>query len=412
MRSGGIVGAFRVPSGTGDHRWVIAGSFGERGTDATWRTPSGGIKLSRDGPGGTFLARLCDVVPGVTLQGSACDGGREGEGAVRGGVRISIRSRLKLQGSYGRSGGREILTSDLYESPVVSSVHSRVARSDLDAEVRLPLGVLASGWLRNDRSRVGRGVGRDGIDAIRPEGSRNQSEITLLHGDVRRLLIRRMNGDLDIAARAFRDGQQYGLLNYARGLIRSTLIGFESCPPFSGGSRWLFDIEHARVSGAVRAEIEGWPFLDGLLTFLGTRRVFKGTAAMEWVGAHAGWERSFGRTRSRAGIEWFGGRGNYRIKSWRPSFLVFGQSDVRDDRRTFDRAMLGLVSFGLTREIGSVQIGADIRQAVYGRITSSGAASTDGDAGSPGSGGHIGDSGGRNWPGGTEAALRVTIGER
>ncbi|HWR82975.1 MAG TPA: hypothetical protein VN285_06715 [Candidatus Deferrimicrobium sp.] len=102
---------------------------------------------------------------------------------------------------------------------------------------------------------------------------------------------------------------------------------------------WRFYSGHAE--GEIKGVMESWPFVAGLLRFLGERRHFVGEGSAEWQYASTGgpvWEyRGF---HVRVAADYLHFLPDFVYATWRPKLFGFGIDDLRSDRLEITRADL------------------------------------------------------------------------
>lgn len=102
-----------------------------------------------------------------------------------------------------------------------------------------------------------------------------------------------------------------------------------------------FGLASGQAEGEVKGSIEAWPFLDGLLRFLGERRHFVGEANVDWNYAsmtaplyHSD------RLKLKASVDYLHIRPDLKYATWRPPLFGMGMDDLKNDRLNLIRADL------------------------------------------------------------------------
>ena len=105
--------------------------------------------------------------------------------------------------------------------------------------------------------------------------------------------------------------------------------------------KWKAALQAGKAEGEIAGAVNSWPFVDGLLIFLGERRQFIGEASLNWIASSFEYKIHQSRQWSMTGmIDYLSLKPEAEYKSWRPMLWGFGVDDLRTDRLNISKADL------------------------------------------------------------------------
>jgi hypothetical protein len=381
--------------------------------EGAWRGDPGPARIGGSGALLQLGARLEDVLPGLVVQGTAPVVRGAGEIAAAGGLgmRYRLGERLGAQVSWSRSHVPERMDSDLYGEPISASLNLRTDRYAADARARPWSGLQAE--YSGSWSFHGEISPRDSARAyeIAPGGTATNHQVTLGWGAPgnRRVVARWTRARFALRGTASWGGLRFAQLNVLAGSLTSWLAALDL--PAGERTRWVLDAERASLNARGRGEVEGWPFTSTLGDLLALRMIGRATADANWTRWHVGVDRAVTRHLGvETGAAWYDIRPRAELTTWRPMFLVFGQTDVQVHELDARRVQLGALSLGLRTRGAKWAAAFEVRQFVFARTASARGAST-ATVSAPPAGGGSGPEQPWRWPGGTLASFSVSMGE-
>lgn len=291
--------------------------------------------------------------------------------AGRVGIRWRPMPSWVFQAEGGRAADLQIVAFEVEGEPGAASLNSWTENTRWEGAVDLPAGFRIAGAAEWARYRE--------IEPVRtaPEyqllpygtGSLRQAEALWGGGKRVRLLYRWTSREYALEGEAYWSYERFGLLSYCDVELESHLIAAEGG---AGGFRWVVDAERVRASGGARGKVEFWPFTEALIDLVGPRRTYRIVGDAEWFGLHAGIESDGARRlRWRAGLNGYDIYPEFCVESWRPAFLLFGQSDYEKDDLNVERLQLGALSLGAEFDTRGFTARLEIQQFVFARVTKS-----------------------------------------
>ncbi|MGH7740879.1 MAG: hypothetical protein ACRENS_02530 [Candidatus Eiseniibacteriota bacterium] len=370
----------------------LAGLAGTRSESGQFSGSSGEVSLSGQGARLDGAARLTGLVPGTTLQGIAplwSEGGGALHSTTGLGLRVAPARALSAQTHWARVRAPEQFSSDLFGEPVAASLNLFAEQWQTDVRIA-PLSRLAfeGTWARSDFSPTApRSYAFD--YQLQPRGRANVSQASAEWRATpsNRALVRWSESWLDAGGDALWGGQRFGQLNYARAASRAWLLGLEHT---SRTSRVFADAEVVSANGSARGSVESWPFTSVTVALLGLRGIATAQATADWWRLHVAGEHTVrGTLRASGGLSWYDANASGTLVTWRPTFLVFGQSDLQSSALPWRRAQLGLAALGLHWGMRLLSGSLEIQQPVFAKVfTIAGSGASGGGVGSaPGAAG-------------------------
>jgi hypothetical protein len=348
----------------------LAGRAGARSETGEFSGDPGQVSLSGRGARLDGAARLSGLVPGLTLQGIAplwSEGGRALRSASGMGVRVVPNRALAVQTHWARVRAPEYFSSNLFGESVAASLNLLAEQWQTDVRFA-PLSRLAfeGTWARSDFSpTAARSLAFD--YQLEPRGRANVSQTSAEWRATpsTRALVRWTESWLDAGGDALWGGERFGQLNYARAASRAWLVGLERA---TRRSRAFLDAELVSATCSARGSIESWPFTPVTVDLLGLRGIGTATGTASWRRVHIGAERMLGHAmRASGGLSWYDANVAGTLATWRPTFLVFGQSDLQTSALPWRRAQLGLAAIGFHWGSRLVSGSIEIQQPVFAK---------------------------------------------
>ncbi len=134
--------------------------------------------------------------------------------------------------------------------------------------------------------------------------------------------------------RMYYGGQQFANFGIVEADSRIWSFGFEY-------KNWLLDFQSGFGEGELKGVVKAWPFVDGLLQFLGERRHFIGVAEVDWRMATLGGPIFDSRRLSLvASLDYLHIVPDLRYATWRPKMFGMGYDDLKGGRLNIIRADL------------------------------------------------------------------------
>lgn len=357
--------------GAAERSAVIMAGLTRQQAMVSWNPAANEATLNGHGTGLMGGARLSNRPAGLTMQvaGPIWQDNDATTGATTHlGLRYAWKQRLTLQLAWERSNEPVALAGLIENEPIAASLNLRREALVYDGNLRLWGGVIAEGRYRRTLTMRKQAITNRHRYEVAPDGTSVQHQIGLIWRHERRggLLARLTQLDHDLGGDAFWGGLRFGELNYARFDIRSLLLAGEFKP--TARSRILFEREQCELEGAGRLEIESWPFTSGLVDLLGLRRIYRGTAHVDWTRWHLGCSISRSDKEIRLGLTWYRLEPQAHLVSWRPLFLVFGRTDVRTWDLDISRIDLAALSAGIGLPLGRFACNLSFLQFFHAKI--------------------------------------------
>lgn len=134
--------------------------------------------------------------------------------------------------------------------------------------------------------------------------------------------------------RMYDGGQQFANFGIVEADSRIWSFGFEY-------KNWLLNLQSGFGEGEFKGVLEAWPFVDGLLQFLGERRHFIGVAEVDWRMATLGGPIfDSRRLYLNASLDYLHIVPDLRYATWRPKMFGMGYDDLKGGRLDIIRADL------------------------------------------------------------------------
>jgi len=104
---------------------------------------------------------------------------------------------------------------------------------------------------------------------------------------------------------------------------------------------WEISFQNGHGEGELKGVLEAWPFVDGLLQFLGERRHFIGVANVDWrIVSLGGLIFNSRRLNLNASLDYLHIAPDLRYATWRPKMFGMGYDDLKGGRLDIARADL------------------------------------------------------------------------